>query len=92
MKENETNFEVRIDETVFRTTHKVQNVSKQEYEAWLNSPITKSLFQILDYYCILCGVQYGDDAPDATLHIMGSFDIKQAIIDRQKAKQNNPDK
>lgn len=77
-----------IDPSVFRYTHKVHNIDMDSCKAWLDSPITKALIKLLDQCCILCAVEFGD-ADYANIHLMGKFDIKQAIIDRQKKQTNS---
>jgi hypothetical protein len=83
-------MDTNIDSSAFKYTHKVHNVCMDDCKAWLDSPITKALIDLLDRCCILCAVEFGD-ADFANIHLMGKFDIKQAIIDRQKQPHPNTD-
>ena len=86
------NNEEAIDTTVGRYRHIVHNINAEQCKQWLNSPITKSLIDILDMCGILAAVQfeeYEGGESDAIIHVLVPFDIKQAMIDRQKKKRNN---
>ena len=82
----------KIDTTVSRTRHVVYDVGTEQCKQWLNSPITKALISILDRYSIAAAVQfeeYEDGKSNAILHMLIPFDIKKAIIDRQKKERVN---
>ena len=80
-----------IDTTVSRHRHVIEKISADECKAWLNSRITKSLINTLDMCGILTALQfedYEDGNNDAILHVMIPFDIKAAMIERQRNCKN----
>jgi len=90
--EKDKNNEEVIDITMFRCTHTIDKslVTADDIRTWMNSPITKSLLQILDYYCMTVAMEEKDNG-DLVMHIIGQFDIKKGILekDRQARKDLN---
>lgn len=83
--EKDKNKEEVIDTTVFRCTHTIDKslVTADDIRTWINSPITKSLLQTLDYYRMTVAMEEKDNG-DLVMHIMGQFDIKKGILEKDK--------
>lgn len=83
--EKDKNKEEVIDTTVFRCTHTIDKslVTADDIRTWINSPITKSLLQTLDYYRMTVAMEEKDNG-DLVMHIMGQFDIKKGILERDR--------
>lgn len=89
VKDN-NNEECVIDPTVFRCYHTIDSslITAEDFTKWKESPITKSLLKILEYYCITPAMEFKDNG-DVGIHIIGRFDIKKAILEREHSKHKN---
>ena len=74
-----------IDDSVFRWQHTIDKslITADDIRTWINSPITESLLQTLDYYCMTVAMEEKDNG-DLVMHLMGQFDIKKGILERDK--------
>lgn len=83
--EKDKNSEYVIDVTVFRCANTIDKslITADDIRTWINSPITKSLLQTLDYYCMTVAMEEKDNG-DLVMHLMGQFDIKKGILERDR--------
>jgi len=79
-----------IDDSIFRIYHTIDKslITAEQFDAWRNSPITRSLLKILEYYCITPAIEFKDNG-DIGIHLIGAFDIKKAILEREYNKRRN---
>lgn len=79
-----------IDTDVFRVGYTIDKslVTADEFNAWKDSPLTKALCKMLEYYYIIPAIRLEDNG-DIGMHIIGRFDIKKAIIERERNKCKN---
>ena len=89
VKDN-NNEEYVIDPTVFRCYHTIDSslITAEDFAIWKESPITKSLLKTLEYYCITPAMEFKDNG-DVGIHIIGRFDIKKAILERERSKHDH---
>ena len=79
--------EVFNEEDTFRHYHTLSKdlITEEQFVSWKESPMTKALFKILDYYCITLSAEY-KNTEGAILHIIGKFNIIDGILERRNNK------
>jgi hypothetical protein len=74
-----------LDTSVFKYQYHISNslVTKEEFDVWNSSKITKGLLDWLEYLCMTVGTNYNEDG-SVDLYLMGEFDIKKGILSRKE--------